>query len=1117
MLNHYSRKSLFLITFLLAMVLTLGTISSKGEFSPLSSAAINVSPKSGPPGTKATVTGSGFPQSISGKILWNSQSGQELGSFTTSGNGGFSTSIKFPLNATPGQYGVWACFFPQQGSPLCASSIVNVTTPATVPPPTDTPTECDVLDIPGEVLIDFEDLALDQNLRGETLPEGVRFVGDSNMFVFSPLVPTKSESKALQMDYAGEFGSISTLMRIRFANLQDFVGMYVGLNERIWVSSPITAVLTAYARDESGLLIVVGSDSVSFGPDATPIRECLSVAASEIEEVTLTYGTAAEPEVIDDLIFRGPEIPVPALGDDNPPEITILIPEADALYSSLYVHLQGEVREDRELASMDFQLNSGSSHDLAFTPAGITPEGEHLYLFALDPLPVSDLELCGDNILEIRAIDNSDNVGNENQTFRTRIGDLSVTEAEPVQVVYGADLVQKKGTAFRVKVQSTYTCLVDAEFLLDLSDEQWSTWPVGSGGLIIGLPPGTEYPDAWGPVPIPAGATDHTVMLPYIPPGQEDLLRGSSAPAGLVRHPDGLNPDVRVLPRPIAYWVRFSVEIDPENQVVEENETNNRFDSPPYRAVPTRPYTFVAYQTRVIGPGGECTPNMTDVEAAFGSAVEYVLGVFPIADAKIRALTGAGLQTWDTNTTERWEFLGEIDTLAKSFGGDFGVAMTCHGGGTSGGDSAFVGVAAPVETLAHEYNHVVVPMGDIYSLDCYCHWGESYCELPDGTRFYCCYDESYDGGQDWISERAREVAMGVDPGLGCTVDCGQNESVACEGCCWDTCGTECTAVGGTRYWCPDGRPGAEGMLPASDGFWANRWLPEEGKTYFMDGPAGDNWMILESTVASGYSTCWDVDGVGINGYGNLLNNPRFRSIVDPAALLVNGSITRDGQVNLLPFIILPEAILDREPGTAGAYSFVLKDRSGNLLSQTGFDLRFWQSDPNGGLMDEAHFALRIEWVEGTEIIELLDQTGTLLASREVTRGVPTVEITAPAGSERTLRSVEIRWQASDPDGDELTYSLAVSADEGVTWQPIAGHLEIESYSLPVSMLKMDTDYLVKILATDGVNTGSAVSDEPFRVEIGLPKKSLYVVVACLIALAAGSTALIITKSRRKRG
>ena len=872
-----------------------------GWHQPATDASISLDPGSGPPGTKVTVIGSGFPSQAKGAITWGSQSGSVLAEFTANPNGAFSTTFKVPSNASGGVK-VWACTVPKLliAAPICASRSFKVTaaeepeaTQAPVTPllPTPVRTACDVRRIAGEVVVDFERFSEGENLRGVTLPEGVRFVGDIDLRAFSPVVATHSGSKAMRTDYAGDFGSGGAAVRLSFINLQDFVGMYVGLNERLWSTGPITAVLTAYALDASGSSVVAGMDSVSFGPAATPIRQCLSVSAPGIHEVTLTYGSAGEPEVLDDLIFRGPATPVPQPEDNQPPRVTLLMPEDGAILSNPSIRLQGEVRDDRELAELEYRVNLGDVHPLTFTPAGITPEGDHLYLFAVEPVPVDELRTCGDNLIDVVGRDTAGNTGMDAAGFQLYFGDLELEAAEAVQVVYGADLVREKGTAFRVRVGSTFDCPIQTRFLLELPEDQWSTAPVVSGGDHVALPPSWEYPDTWGLVTIPARARHFTVMLPYVPEGQETNGFGGATPAGLVHNLDGINPDVRVLPRPVAHPVRFGVAIDPGNSWPETDETNNRFDSGPYRVVTTRPYHFIAYQIHGGEGNAGCTAPMAEVEAAFHRSLEFVLATFPIADGKIGGEVDPFEQTWDFSTEDRCAFLARISRMTKENEGDFGVAMTCRGGGAECGDAVFVGAQrTQAETLAHEFNHVVVPMDDVYSKDCYCQWGERYCELPGDDKFYCCYDFSAKG-HDYNQMRVTEEAMGVDPHQGCAVDCGQTEGDSClDASGSDLCEAACDDAGGILRGCPDTLPTAERLLVASDGFWPNRWTPEEGKMYFMDGPSGDNWMIRESMQALGQPSCWDADGVGRNGFIDLLESDRFRYELDPAVLLVSGSV-----------------------------------------------------------------------------------------------------------------------------------------------------------------------------------------------------------------------------------
>jgi len=49
---------------------------------------------------------------------------------------------------------------------------------------------------------------------------------------------------------------------------------------------------------------------------------------------------------------------------------------------------------------------------------------------------------------------------------------------------------------------------------------------------------------------------------------------------------------------------------------------------------------------------------------------------------------------------------------------------------------------------------------------------------------------------------------------------------------------------------------------------------------------------------------------------------------------------------------------------------------------------------------------------------------------------PKIAFTAPAGGERWAKQQTVKWDASDPDKDTLTYELYYSKDNGATWQPL---------------------------------------------------------------------------------
>jgi hypothetical protein len=56
-----------------------------------------------------------------------------------------------------------------------------------------------------------------------------------------------------------------------------------------------------------------------------------------------------------------------------------------------------------------------------------------------------------------------------------------------------------------------------------------------------------------------------------------------------------------------------------------------------------------------------------------------------------------------------------------------------------------------------------------------------------------------------------------------------------------------------------------------------------------------------------------------------------------------------------------------------------------------------------------------------------------------------------------------------------------SADNGATWQTLATDLTTTSYAWDLAGVPAGSQYRVKVIATDGFNTGQDVSNAPFAV------------------------------------
>jgi len=218
---------------------------------------------------------------------------------------------------------------------------------------------------------------------------------------------------------------------------------------------------------------------------------------------------------------------------------------------------------------------------------------------------------------------------------------------------------------------------------------------------------------------------------------------------------------------------------------------------------------------------------------------------------------------------------------------------------------------------------------------------------------------------------------------------------------------------------------------------------------------------------------------------------QFKTSIDPEVIIIRGTLFENGTVTAPEsWYRLPEGMPDLLPGTTGNYSIVLMDRQSQVLSQLGFNASFtYLLDINGTLTeartDTVPFIFSIPYVDGTYKIEIQNATGYVLISKTVSSNLPTATVTFPNGGEILAvgTNYAITWEASDLDGDPLTYSIAYSVDAGENWIPLAMDLQGNSYVWNTSQLASGNNYLVKVIANDGINTGEDISDGTIKVTI----------------------------------
>jgi len=623
-------------------------------------------------------------------------------------------------------------------------------------------------------------------------------------------------------------------------------------------------------------------------------------------------------------------------------------------------------------------------------------------------------------------------------------GDLDIVSVEPVQVVYEAPLVKGKETVFRVNVHSTFPSTVETNFRLMLPDSDWSKSPPSTGRYHISLPPDWEYPEFWGPVELNPG--DNEIILPIVAAGEEDTIWDVN-PAGIIegRCIGGVcGPDVRVVPRPKGVsWVSYTVEVDPYDVISETNEHNNEWYS---GAAVYTTKSFRVYFVIHIS-------NATENDLLYCRNFNCLDGCCSAPHIKVTCAGGSRTHS---------QMCAEISEFAK--------------------DSA-------------EYLLGVLPVSDSkveYTIDCNVKYEDDYDDYM-GSMLALARENGYDyvlSIQPW----GKCGCCGIGS-AGCYIGLyGSPANAAHElgGHGIQRIDYECYAPSPDA--CPDCTAVSSSACAASEGFWVNEWISYRSgswsspwivqpPTYYMDGvgstPPLDRWQRLDNPWR--YS-----DGSELNGgYLDLIDI--LEDERDPEVLLARGMINKDGSATLGPCMILDNGTVDIEAGEQGDYYLVLLDSQGRVLSEAGFDTSFDFMTAEGRVeLARASFVYRIEWNEDTKSIELQDKEGEVLASREVSANKPEVNVLYPNGGEvfTTGEQIEITWQASDADGDALTYSLSISPDGGETWLPLDIDITGNEYDMSTEAMDEGQDYRIKVRATDGINTGEDVSDGVFTVTEG---------------------------------
>jgi hypothetical protein len=189
---------------------------------------------------------------------------------------------------------------------------------------------------------------------------------------------------------------------------------------------------------------------------------------------------------------------------------------------------------------------------------------------------------------------------------------------------------------------------------------------------------------------------------------------------------------------------------------------------------------------------------------------------------------------------------------------------------------------------------------------------------------------------------------------------------------------------------------------------------------------------------------------------------------------VNGFIDINDHVTVTS---VRHAAVPPEVVQPGDFTLELLDAAGQALSATSFFVDF--AVPEIGLVTDTSFSASTRYAAGAATVRVR-KGGKVLFSRAISPHPPIVQILNPRGGETLGGPLTISWNASDPDGNPLTYSVLYLRDDG-TPTLLADRLTTKSFQWSSPSLSGGSKSgRIVVRANDGSNEASATS-APFSV------------------------------------
>ncbi len=178
---------------------------------------------------------------------------------------------------------------------------------------------------------------------------------------------------------------------------------------------------------------------------------------------------------------------------------------------------------------------------------------------------------------------------------------------------------------------------------------------------------------------------------------------------------------------------------------------------------------------------------------------------------------------------------------------------------------------------------------------------------------------------------------------------------------------------------------------------------------------------------------------------------------------------------------------NRSDFTEGEFAFESLGNNGSVIESLKFNLPFDFLIFNGTKSevfnsDLSAFVFVIEYNGDISSFQFKEDT-TVKLQKNKTSNIPEITLLSPNGGELYSNQLfNVTWSASDADGDNLSYAVLLSPNNGSTYYTLEMDHKDAFYTINSSIFSDGSNYIATILATDGINTANASSASVFEID-----------------------------------